>query len=395
MRTASQNQAGAGRSNGDRGELARNGWKERAYSASSPSRKTIEWKASAILGLQWLKKTGVTGHPVTVVVPAVYNVMPAEAVALGWFNEIDALAAIRHRMVQVARLTGWDLFTFHTRHNLDSFYSSTIAAVRETWLSEGTLKPACVAETVKQYGPVYEYNRVAPRLVESLVFQSSLMGWLNLRAEDTPLRYHVVGTSLLSALVWSGSLSFENAVRIATRMGSACDAKLTAQAADQLKGGKTAPSNESIGWLRFRRVRQILEGRMKVSMKIGVPELPALEAPGRPFWFSATAAHDPIEIATVNDVRTALNSMDLASWTPTLPKPLPADADRIHGLLVSPMHPAAGACRWSVYNHLLSTPESALLFLNHIATLGRRPTAGRPEEAQERFRVARMKTARL
>src|SRR5262245_236415 len=126
MKAASNHNAGTGRPKAAQGELARYAWKERAYPAPSPSRKKIEWKASAILGLQWLAKADVTGHPVTVVVPAVYNVMPAEAVALGWFNEIDALTAIRQRMIQTAKLTGWDLFTFHTRHNLDSFYSSTI-----------------------------------------------------------------------------------------------------------------------------------------------------------------------------------------------------------------------------------------------------------------------------
>jgi hypothetical protein len=37
-----------------------------------------------------------------------------------------------------------------------------------------------------------------------------------------------------------------------------------------------------------------------------------------------------------------------------------------------------------------------MLFLDHIAALGRRPImAPRPEESQERFRLARMKAARL
>ena len=100
---------------------------------------------------------------VSVVVPALYNYMPAEAVALGWLNEIDALGAIRHRILDSTKLTGWDVFTFHTRHNLDPFYASTIAAVRETWLREGTLKPSSIAETVKHYGAAYQYNRISPR----------------------------------------------------------------------------------------------------------------------------------------------------------------------------------------------------------------------------------------
>ena len=129
--------------------------------------------------------------------------MPAEAVALGWLNEIDALGAIRHRIADATKLTGWDVFTFHTRHNLDPFYASTIAAVRETWLHEGGLKRSSIAETVKRYGAAYQYNCIPARLVENLVFQSSLMGWLSTRAGDIPFRYHVLGTGLLSALVWS------------------------------------------------------------------------------------------------------------------------------------------------------------------------------------------------
>jgi hypothetical protein len=85
--------------------------------------------------------------------------------------------------------------------------------------------------------------------------------------------------------------------------------------------------------------------------------------------------------------------MDLASWSPDLPKRLPADyADRVRGWLVSPLHPMASTCHWSVYNYLLATPNSALLFLDHIAALGRRPLAApRPPEFQERLRLSRMK----
>jgi hypothetical protein len=52
----------------------------------------------------------------------------------------------------------------------------------------------------------------------------------------------------------------------------------------------------------------------------------------------------------------------------------------------------AAICRWSVYNYLLATPETAVLFLDHIAALGRRPLAApRPEAFQERLRLSRMK----
>jgi hypothetical protein len=88
-----------------------------------------------------------------------------------------------------------------------------------------------------------------------------------------------------------------------------------------------------------------------------------------------------------------MESMNLASWSPNLPKRLPADfADRVRGWLVSPQHPMAATCRWSVYNYLLATPETAVLFLDHIAALGRRPLAApRPEAFQERLRLSRMK----
>ena len=45
----------------------------------------------------------------------------------------------------------------------------------------------------------------------------------------------------------------------------------------------------------------------------------------------------------------------------------------VKGWLVSPQHPMASTCRWSVYNYLLATPDSTLLFLDHIAAMGRRP----------------------
>src|SRR5262245_43822480 len=109
-------------------------WKERIYPVPTPSRKGFRWKASALRSLQRLNKTHVTGRPATIVVPALYNFMPAEGVALGWLNEIDALHTIRHRMIAAARITGWDVFTFHTQHNLDSYFNSTIAAMRDTWL---------------------------------------------------------------------------------------------------------------------------------------------------------------------------------------------------------------------------------------------------------------------
>jgi hypothetical protein len=354
-------------------EKPRYAWKERTYVVPTPSRKGFQWKASALRSIQRLSKGPITGHPVTVVVPALYNFMPAEAVALGWLNEIDALGTIRHRIIDSTKLTGWDVFTFHTRHNLDPFYASTIAAVRETWMHEGSLKPSSIAETVKRFGAAHHYNRIPARLVENLVFQSSLMDWLSSRADGAPFRYHVVGTALLSALVWSGAMTFENAVVTALKVGERWDASLTTMAEEELSRTGVALTDENVGWLRFQNVRQILEGRSEVSLGTSAMDIPIVDAPIRPFWFSTTAKDEPVLLETVRDVRFALESMNLASWSPRLPKRLPADcADRVRGWLVSPMHPMASACRWSVYNYLLATPNAGLFFLDHIAGFGRR-----------------------
>ena len=368
-------------------------WKEQTYVVPTPSRTGFQWKASALRNIQKLSNPAVTGHPVTIVVPAVYNFMPAEAVALGWLNEIDALGTIRHRILDATKLTGWDVFSFHTRHNLDPYYASTIAAVRETWLHEGTLKASSIRETVKQYGAAYHYNRIAPRLVENLVFQSSMMEWLSVHADGAPFRFHVLGTGLISALVWSGAMSFDTAVAMALKVGGSWDASLTSLAEEELTRTGAARTEENLGWVRFDRVRQILERRSSTSLGISGSDLPAVHAPLRPFWFSATAKEEPVLIETARDARSALESMNLSSWSPDLPKRLPADcADRVRGWLVSPQHPMAAACRWSVYNYLLATPKSAVLFLDHIAALGRRPMAApRPDAFQERLRLSRMK----
>jgi len=376
------------------GENHRYAWKERTYVVPSASRKKFQWKASALRGLERISKAGVTGHPVTVVVPALYNFMPAEALASGWFNEIDALGVIRHRIADAARITDWDVFTFHTRHNLDPYYASTIAAVRDTWLHEGTLSRNTIAGTIKRFGPEYRYNCISARLVESLVFQSSLIGWLKIHAEDAPLRFHVIGTGLLSALVFSGALTFDGAVRIASKLGTRWDDELTDIVRRDLERKGKATSEENVGWLRFHRVRQILEGRYSVPLDACTDDIvAAADAPSCPFWFSVTPNDEPVLLETVRDVQFALESMNLKSWSPRLPKALPTDSrDRVRGWLVSPLHPAASACRWSMYNYLLATPESSLLFLDHIAGLGRRPVvAPQSDEFQERLRLSRIK----
>jgi hypothetical protein len=234
-------------------------------------------------------------------------------------------------------------------------------------------------------------------MVENLVFQSSLMGWVSSRAGDVPLRYHVLGTGLMSALVWSGALSFESAVNTAVRVGLRWDASLKALAAEQLRKDGKETSAENQGWLYFHRVREILEGKSALSLAATRSDVPLVEAPSKPFWFSVTAHDEPVLLETVRDVQWALESMNLASWSPRVPRPLPATTADVKGWLVSPQHPLASACRWSVYNYLLATPNSTLLFLDHIAAMGRRPAfapdgkAAEGKEFQQDRLLSRMK----
>jgi hypothetical protein len=367
-------------------------WKQRAYLAPASSPRWFQWKASALRGLGHLSKVHTAGQPMTVVVPALFNRMPAEGVALGWLNEIDSLLAIRHRIQAAAKLTGWDAFTFHTQHNLDSFYSSNIVAMRDTWLREGSLSSSSVAETLRRFGKPYDYHRIQARLVENLVFQSSLMEWLTAHASDSPVQFHVCGTALISALVWAGALTLDDAVRTAGRIGARWDSSLDAIIDEDANRSNVEPTDENLGWLRFRRIRQIIEGRSVMSLQASGKALPQLEAPAQPFWFSATANDEPVLIQTLQDVRFALEAMDLASWSPKPPRPLAND--RIRGWLASPLHPMAATCRWSVYNYLLATPASSLLFLRHIAAIRRQPTIVTETQSavlQNRFRLSRMK----
>lgn len=399
-------------------------WKPQAYSVPMASARQYQLKAAALCKLQQFNKTQITGCPVTIVVPAIFNFYPAESIALGWLNEIDALGAIRNRIVQTRKLTGWDVFTFHTRHNLDKFYASAVSALKETWLREGSLTDASVIETDRRFGPASEYNRLQGRLVENLVLQTSLMEWLTTHAADIPLRFHVVGTALMSGLVWSGALAFENAVRAAAKIGTHWDADLTAAAAAAISAagsaraarapavdngangssGELRPSgaaasggpaaDDEAAWLRFNYVRQVIEGTLSLSLGVGRKDLPHVEAPLRPFWFSATAKDTPVLIETSRDAHRAMEAIDFASLSPDPPRAIRGlrTGDRVRGWLATAKHPAAAGCRWSLYNYLLSTPSTALLFLEHIAALGRAPlTAPEPETFQNRARVARMK----
>lgn len=316
-------------------------------------------------------------------VPALFNFMPAESLAMGWLNEIDALVAIRQRMICATKITGWDVFTFHTLHNRDHFYDTTIAAVRDTWLKEGNLSPAAVLETKRRFSRPYDYFQIPARLVENLVFQSSLMEWIAHRASDVPLRFHVVGTALLSALVSSGSVSFGAAVQSALKFGGRWEATLNSTG--------SANATEESGWLRFERLKRLMEGRAVTSLAVPREDLPQVTAPSRPFWYSPTLHADPMLISTSQDVALALETLNLSSWAYSSPAGLRAD-ESVRGWLIGPLHPIAKLCRWSMSNYLLATPGSAGLFVDHIATLGRAPVLQLPAEMiQNRFRLSRIK----
>lgn len=130
----------------------RSALRNRSYPVPSLAPRGFRWKASAVCGLQRWRHGKRTPPPSTIVVPPFYNRLPAETVALGWLNEIDALHYIRQRMTAAARKTGWDVFTFHTQHNLDHFFDSAIATMRQTWWTEGCLSKDAVIEAKRRFG---------------------------------------------------------------------------------------------------------------------------------------------------------------------------------------------------------------------------------------------------
>jgi len=358
-------------------------WKTRAYPVPAASRRSYRWKAFALRRLGRWTHPEAQSHPVTVMVPALCNSLPAEMVAMGWLNEIDALVRIRQRLTCAAGVTGWDAFTFHTLQNLDHYFDTTIAAVRETWVKEGNLAVAAVVEAKRRFGKPYDYHRAEPRLVENLVFQSSLMDWLRQRAEEAPLRFHVLGTGLLSALVSSGAVGFAEAVKAASRIGRRWDQTLGERA-----DGKT---EDAIGWSRFHRVGKLLEGRSTLSLGIAREDLPPIDAPAPPFWYSSNAEEAPVLVRTAQEAIAALESVNIRSWSPVVPS---AAGEPIRGWLVSSLHPMARICRWSVSNYLLATPASSMLFLDHIAASAQKPLAAaetKNEAFQNRLRLSRMK----
>ena len=363
-------------------------WKEKTYPVPNPSRSGFRWKASALRGLHRWTQGAHTPHPAIIMVPALYNRLPAETVAMGWLNEIDALHAIRHRMIAAARKTGWDVFTFHTQHNLDHFFDTTISAVRQTWSNEGSLSASAVSETRRRFGQIYDYHRIQPRLVENLVFQSSLMEWVGQHAEDVPLQFQVVGTALYSALIWSGALTFDAAVDSVLKVGARWDRAIQGLAEERAAQSGRGTTETEIGWRRFEMVQRIIDGIEHLSLAVARADLPGACKPSRPFWFCASADEDPFLIETARDVRLALEALNLLSWSRDAIRP----ADRsVQGWLISPLHPLAGSCRWTVSNYLLATPDSVLMFMNHIAAMSRAPLMVIDPEVQNRLRLSRMK----
>jgi hypothetical protein len=361
-------------------------WKTRTYPVPTPSRIGFRWKALALRAIHRGTNAAGSAHPATIMVPALYNFMPAESLAMGWLNEIDALVTIRQRMTCAARITGWDVFTFHTLHNVDRFFDSTIGAVRDTWVKEGNLSTAAAIETKRRFGKPYDYYRIHGRLVENLVFQSSLLDWVSHRAKNVPLRFHVIGTALLSALVSSGSVTFNEAVKSALKFGSRWD--------ETVRSSGDAKTEEEMGWSGFGQVRSLMEGHSSLSLAVVREDLPEASAPSRPFWYSPTAKDEPVLITTAREAALALETLNLASWSYSSSKAGRSADEAIRGWLISPLHPMARLCRWSMSNYLLATPDSAGMFLDHIAPLGRARAVLLPVEpiqVQNRFRLSRIK----
>jgi hypothetical protein len=328
--------------------------------------------------------TAVTSHPATIMVPALYSFMPAECVALGWLNEIDTLVSIRQRIAAAAKVTGWDVFTFHTLHNVDRFYDTTISAVRETWVKEGSLSNAVVQKTKRQFGNVYDYHRIPARLVENLVFQSSLLDWVGRQSAEMTLQLQVTGTALLSALVSTNSISFKAAVESAMKFGNRWD--------ETLRGQANAKTDEEIGWFEFRQVRRLLEGRASMSMGVSREDLPVPDAPARPFWYTPTLNGDPMLITTAQEAANALETMNLASWSNVPAKAVPNADQTVKAWLVSPLHPMARVSRRSLSNYLLATPAGVTMFLDNIATICREPLVeSSADQLQNRLRLSRIK----
>ena len=97
------------------------------------------------------------------------------------------------------------------------------------------------------------------------------------------------------------------------KVGSRWDANLSNIVSEELAHGKKDQTAENLGWLYFHRVREIMEGRSILAMGASKSDVPPVEAPARPFWFSVTSHDEPVLLETVRDVQWALESMNLAN----------------------------------------------------------------------------------
>jgi hypothetical protein len=132
-----------------------------------------------------------------------------------------------------------------------------------------------------------------------------------------------------------------------------------------------------------------MEGQSSLSFGVVRDDLPKPQTPARPFWFSPTSKDRPKQIATAGEAAAALETMNLSSWGYSA---RPAGNEIVRGWLISPLHPMSRLCKWSLTDHLLATPKSTMLFLDHIAPIAGSPALSPPAKpAQNRFRLSRMK----
>jgi hypothetical protein len=160
-------------------------------------------------------------------------------------------------------------------------------------------------------------------------------------------------------------------------------------AEERAKTSAQGKTESEIGWQQFEAIQRIIDGQEQVSLSVSRKELPKVEAPSTPFWFAPTSEEEPVLIETSRDAALALESLNLSSWKSGDVR----SVDPVtRGWLISPLHPLARVCRWSVSNYLLATPASSLMFIQHIAALSRKPlVAPDTDEVQNRLRLSRMK----
>src|SRR5207247_8171828 len=125
-----------------------------------------------------------------------------------------------------------------------------------------------------------------------------------------------------------------------------------------------------------------------ISLAASPNDLPKVEAPCQPFWFSASGDEEPVLVETARDAALALETVNFTSWCS---RQLRLPGHFLRGFLNTPLHPWARQCRWSLSNYLLATPSTVAMFMQHIAVIGRAPVMLVEPDAQKRLRLSRMK----